>query len=273
MKILLLGSTGMLGRYISSYLKFYFEVIDLNRNELSAEKITQEELEDIFKNKNIKENDVIINCIGTIKPRVDELGKYIALKVNSIFPYMLEEFVIKEKLRLIHPTTDCVFSGYKGNYIETDKHDVFDVYGLTKSLGEITKSTLIRTSIIGEEINNSRSLLEWVKSNKNKEVNGYTNHIWNGITCLQFAKICKQIIDKNLFWEGIRHIYSPTTVTKSQLIKLISDKYHLNLSINEIEAPLMCDRTLHTIYNDVNKFNIPDLKMQIREQKEFFKHL
>ncbi|MFA5152799.1 MAG: sugar nucleotide-binding protein, partial [Clostridia bacterium] len=269
MKVFVLGSKGMLGRYIASYLKREYKIIEINRLELDADIASERSISMILDVHDIRKGDVVINCMGTIKPRVDELGKYIAIKVNSVFPHQLETVALNKDIHLIHPTTDCVFSGNQGRYIETDLHDVSDIYGRTKSLGEPEKSTVIRTSIIGEEISNKRSLVEWIKSQKDKEVNGFTNHFWNGITCLQFAKICEKIINEDLYWEGVRHIFSPSAVTKAELVKLVSDEYDLNLKIKKVEAEIKCDRTLRSIFPTCNNFNIPELHRQIHEMKEW----
>ena len=105
--------------------------------------------------------------------------------------------------------------------MKDDVHTATDIYGTTKSLGESQKSTIIRTSIIGEELTGQNSLLEWIKSNKNKTINGFANHYWNGVTCLTLSKIIKSIIDKKDYWTGVRHIFSPNTVTKYDLCKYI----------------------------------------------------
>jgi dTDP-4-dehydrorhamnose reductase len=272
MKIYVLGSTGMLGRYVTSYLKLNYEVVELNRDKLHADFISSRTLQMILDIAKKQKGDIIINCMGTIKPRVDELGKFVAIKVNSVFPHVIEDVAINDGLKFIHPTTDCVFSGNKGQYLESDPHDVTDIYGRTKSLGEPDKSTVIRTSIIGEEIENKRSLVEWIKSQKDKEVNGFTNHLWNGITCLQFAKICEQIIKEKIYWEGVKHIFSLTTVTKAELVRLVSDEYNLNLTIKEVEAGVKCDRSLSSQYS-TESFRIPELKQQIHEMKEWNKNL
>ena len=88
------------------------------------------------------------------------------------------------------------FTGKKGSYNEDDLHDEINDYGTSKSLGELCDATIIRTSIIGEELRNKRSLLEWVKSNAHGEINGYDNHYWNGVTCLQLSFFIKDIIEK-----------------------------------------------------------------------------
>ena len=136
---------------------------------------------------------------------------------------------------------------------------------MSKSLGELCKATIIRTSIIGEEVFNKRSLLEWVKSNRNKEINGYTNHFWNGVTCLQLSKIIENIISKNKYWIGIRHIFSPRAVSKYELVKIINKVYNLNIIVNEFKTENKVDKTITTI-NDL-EFEIPDLEDQIMETK------
>ena len=159
---------------------------------------------------------------------------------------------------MIHITTDCVFSGKKGNYIETDEHDITDVYGRTKSLGEPNNCTIIRTSIIGEEKGQSRSLVEWIKSVKNEEVNGFVNHRWNGVTCLQLSKVIEEIINNNLWWSGVRHIHSPNWVNKGQLVNMVSDIYDLNVTVNLVDTDERVNRTLSSIYEDeIYHFDIP----------------
>lgn len=273
-KIFILGYTGMLGRYIYSYFKknSNYDIIGINRNDLDFSKVSQETLRAFLYHNGLRENDVIINCIGMIKQRTDQKSLDFVL-INSVLPQYLSNICELEKCYLLHPTTDCCFSGITGFYTENDKHDVSDVYGVTKSLGETTNDTVIRTSIIGEEVGQSRSFIEWVKSSKDKEVFGFTNNTWNGITCLQFAKICLQIVDKNMFWKGVRHIYSPTAYIKGDLVKLISDIYELNVKITPKEMPVNCFRTLSSIYENVNDFNIPELEVQIKEQKDFYKFL
>jgi dTDP-4-dehydrorhamnose reductase len=168
--------------------------------------------------------------------------------------------------RMIHITTDCVFSGKIGGYHEYFNHDELNDYGISKSLGELCDGTIIRTSIIGEELVNKRSLLEWVISNENRSINGYSNHFWNGVTCLQLSKIIYKIINENSYWKGVRHIYSPTTVSKYELCAMISDIYELNIKVKEFETERV-DKSLSTIYEVY--CNVPELKEQIKEMRNF----
>jgi dTDP-4-dehydrorhamnose reductase len=169
-------------------------------------------------------------------------------------------------INIIHITTDCVFSGKTGGYHEYSTPDETNDYGTSKSLGELCDGTIIRTSIIGEELSNKRSLLEWVISNENRTINGYSNHFWNGVTCLQLAKIIYKIINENAYWKGVRHIFSPTSVSKYELFKMISDIYELNITVKEFDTEIV-DKSLSTVYEKF--FNIPELKEQIIEMKYF----
>lgn len=271
MKIIVLGSTGMLGNYVEKYLKKKYNVISLNRDKLDASDVNYNKLKSILVECEVNKDDVVINCIGTIKPRVDQLGDLNAILVNSVFPRQLSEVSKELNFKIIHPTTDCVYTGSKGNYNEDDVYDVNDVYGMSKAMGEVNDVCVVRTSIIGEEINNGRSLVEWVKSESGNSIFGYTNHFWNGVTCLQFAKICDHIISKNLFWEGIRHLHS-NKLNKFELVSLINEVYSLGIKISKKETESICDRSMTSKFK-FEDFNIPLLRQQISEMKEFYKEL
>lgn len=272
MKIFVFGPNGMLGRYVYSYFKNEgFNVVGIDRSSIDITTTCYDDLDFILDCAEIESGDVIINCAGLIKQRVGT-KTFDFTMVNSIFPYLLSSACESFGCRLIHITTDCVFDGLKGSYNELSPRTATDVYGVSKSLGEPEEATIIRTSIIGEELSNFSSLLEWVKSNKDKEVKGFTNHVWNGITCLQFAKICRDIITHDLYWYGVRHVFSPDTFNKCELIKLISNIYKLGVKVTPIITDTMCDRSLSTIYSDVS-FDIPTLGTQLVELKEFYPKL
>lgn len=271
MKIYILGSNGMLGRYATKYLSKKNDVVQINRDLLDASEQTESSLEFILTKIGVKKDDVIINCVGTIKPRVDQLGDLNAIKVNSVFPRLLANVCEKNGWNMIHPTTDCVYSGTKGKYNESDKYDVDDVYGMSKALGEPNNCTIIRTSIIGEEVNQKRSLVEWVKSQKNNKVNGFLNHYWNGITCLEWSKLVEQILINKDFWKGVKHFMSPTQVTKFEMVKMISDTFNLDIEVNPVDSDYLVDRTLSS--NFESNYVIKELKEQIEEMKSFSKNL
>lgn len=272
MKIFVLGHSGMLGRYVFDYFRNKgYEVNGLSRNKLDASKITEPALRAILDDYSAEKDDVIINCMGVIKSVIDARGTIDAIKVNSLFPHMLGALSKEMGYKMIHITTDCVFSGNDGNYTEDSLHDCTDVYGKTKSLGEPTSCTVIRTSIIGDEVTTNRSLIEWVKSQRGNEINGYLNHHWNGMTCFQTAKVFEDIITHNKFWGGVRHIFSPNSLTKHELVSAIAKTYDLDIKITPHLTQDKCDRTLSTTYvgaNHPDTFNIPDIEDQIDEQKD-----
>jgi dTDP-4-dehydrorhamnose reductase len=263
MKILLFGVTGMLGRYVLTVLNKTYEVIYVLRDDYDIEKNTWLELEDLLKNK-LQKNDVIINCAGIIPQKYKNNDYKQFIKINTLFPHKLNEISNKNKFKFIHITTDCVFDGLKGNYSIDDIHTANDIYGISKSLGEPEEATIIRTSIIGEEFYNKKSLLEWIINNKNKNIMGFVNNYWNGITCLTLAKIIKNSIDNKTFWKGVKHITSPEIISKYELCKYINEIYNLNIEVTPIEKEFKnlslisgCFLKIDTIYN------------QLIEQKEF----
>ena len=164
MKVFVLGSNGMLGRYLCKYLKnnnFHsLTVVAISRDELDLTTVSEKDVENVLCKFNITDNDVVINAAGIINVMVDVVGKETTENVNSKFPHILANVCQKLNTKMIHITTDCVFSGDKGNYDENDTHDCNDVYGKTKSKGEPENCCVIRTSIIGEEVNHKRSLIE-----------------------------------------------------------------------------------------------------------------
>ena len=263
--ILIFGSNGMLGSYIFSYLKDKFIINSINRNVFDVYSLFKEnnlvyELEKILKSIKPK---YIINCIGNIsKVDDDSSKKYI---INSYFPVILNIICKKYDIILIHPTTDCVYSGNGEWYDNNSIPEPIDDYGLSKFLGENIDACVIRTSIIGEELYNNRSLISWIKNNNNKSINGYTNHYWNGITCLQYAKIIEEIIKNKTHWKGIKTITSKyknkNFITKYELIKIIIDIYNLDINVIPFETKKKCDRRL---LGDICDIDLYDQIIQLK---------
>jgi dTDP-4-dehydrorhamnose reductase len=275
MKIIILGSNGMLGNYVKKILEKDYEILEITRdkfdiinewNKNKNYKLYKIKLEEILK---LNKEDYIINCIGKIPQKSFDIGRDINeyILINTLFPIILNEISMKNENKMIHITTDCVFSGEKGLYDEDDNSDTTKLYGITKSISDNINCCIIRTSIIGEELHYKKSLLEWIKKNKNGEINGYTNHLWNGITCLTLAKIIKIMIDKNIYWNGIRHIYS-NIVSKYEICNYINEIYKLNIKIKEKEDIEKKDMTLKSKYkNEI--MEIKSIKEQIIELEKF----
>lgn len=277
-KIIIFGPNGMLGNYINKYFtRRNWDCVSFSRNEIDLSKDNVKiELYNILNsviNSNVGKSFIIINCSGVIKQRKYTI--FDLVRVNSEFPHYLELFKNENKnidLNVIHITTDCVFSGKKGNYIETDQHDCLDDYGKSKSLGEPKDITVIRTSIIGEEVNNKLSLIEWVKSKQNQTADGYTEHYWNGVTCLTLAKQIETLIKNKNFWNGVKHFYTKNpygevfTPSKYNLVSSISKVFDLNVNVIPKKTNIV-NRTLNSIYTD-GVIDI-SLEQQLIELKKF----
>lgn len=254
--ILVLGATGMLGSMVSEMLEL--DLRTLSRPEFNAEYDYLLAGDDI---------DRIINCIGLIKPYCDDVQR--AIRVNALFPYDLPPGTIQI-------ATDCVYSGKKGNYSETDLHDAEDVYGKTKSLGEAAHLNNLRCSIIGPERKNHLSLLDWFLSQEVESVNGFTNHLWNGITTLHFARICTGIIKEQIELPNLQHIVPADKVTKAELLEIIAEAYNKPINIKPVEADTTVDRTLttndpslnRTIWQAAGYSEPPTIKQMIKELAE-----
>lgn len=264
MRVFIFGGSGMLGRYVYKYLKdIYADVIQVNRKDLDITKVTKRKL---F-NSNIGKGDWVINCAGVISQRKGvPMIDYVT--VNSLFPHLLQHVCESRGAKLIHISTDCVYKGDIGKYDESFIHDAVDVYGRTKSLGEPEKATVIRTSIIGEEVSNKLSFIEWVKSNKGGEINGFVDHAWNGITCFEFANICRRIIEGELSWVGVKHIFSEKVVSKYDMACMINDTYDLGIKVNAVLSGKWCDRSITSCRDDVT-VEVPSLHEQVLQQKNF----
>ena len=253
MRVVVLGDTGMLGGMVVKYLETQedLHVIGISRRDGLAIHPSYNMVSLLNKIPALNSPDYIINCIGAIKPVFnDKTRLQEGIYTNAIFPHELEEWNHRFEVgaRIIHITTDCVFNGYLGGYTESSPHNPLDEYGKSKSLGEPEDVMVLRTSIIGPEWNgNKRSLVEWLLSQKGKEVNGFSNHMWNGVTTLELARMIGDIIHRDLWSKGTKHLYSHD-VNKYELINLMNKTWELGIKVNEAEAKSFCNRTLRTIY-------------------------
>ena len=184
MKVLVLGSNGMIGNAIYTQLKLNDEIEVFNTEEINSNSFKKfdasklDNFESFFKFHTF---NVVINCIGITKHRNEIQDIYKVIMINSIFPWKLLNLAKKLNFKLIHISTDCVFDGMRGNYSELDIPNALDLYGRTKALGEITNDEsclTIRTSTIGHELNSKRGLLEWFLSQK--KCKGFVNAIFSG---------------------------------------------------------------------------------------------
>jgi dTDP-4-dehydrorhamnose reductase len=251
MKIAILGASGMLGSMLVDVLGEDFEVVGTFRN---VHKIIAGNIEwRIFNcieanrqslNRAVKNCDIVINAIGAIPQRVKDKNTFYT--VNSLLPSMLSELGIP----VIQIATDCVFSGEEGQYTEKDKADDCSHYAQSKYLGEIMAPQFynLRCSIIGLEPDGDYSLLKWLISQpQGAVVNGFTNHYWNGITTLQFAKICSGIIKSRIQLPNLQHIIPCDSVDKYSLLKIAARYFDRgDIQVKGYETLKRVDRRLDT---------------------------
>jgi len=260
-KVLVLGSTGMLGSAVASTLRANgHEVLTASRSTGIKFDATNLGTHEILVGAGLQRGDFVINCIGLTKSRIDEASlasRSLAVMLNISFPNDLAQAAELLGVKVIEPATDCVFSGVSGNYSESSPHDPMDVYGKTKSLGEIpsTATMRLRCSLIGPEIGRSSLFFEWVRQQPfNARINGYTNHLWNGLSSITFSKVVSGIIIEDLFKPGLQHLVPSDKATKDELVRLELAAFRredVQVKSKPDEHPV--DRTLKTDSPDFNK--------------------
>lgn len=256
MRLLILGASGMLGHTLFRYfaLSNRYDVIGSVRKKTGVIKLNYSggSLLENFNALEIKEAqlvikglapNIIINCIGIIKQIPSAGDALMNIRINSIWPRQLAFIAEDVGARLIHFSTDCVFSGTRGLYTEQDMPDAEDLYGLSKYAGEVAGSKVLtlRTSIIGHEINGNTSLLEWFLSQR-ESVMGFKKAIFSGLTTYEVAKFLDQFILPDKEINGMYHL-SSHPINKYDLLNLIKDKYKLNIEIKENQEVII-DRSL-----------------------------
>lgn len=273
-KILIIGIKGMAGHVIFRSFKSdnNYDVYGIARNVESSDNIFNLDISNTgeFK-KIIEENkfDIIVNCIGILNKEAEDNPDK-AIWFNSYFPHYLEKLTKNTFTKVIHISTDCVFSGKKGNYTEMDFKDGIGFYAQSKALGEIVndKDVTIRTSIIGPEINkNGIGLFHWFMSQSiNVELKGYSQAFWSGITTIELVKVIKWVIEDNVF--GLKQIAPNNKINKYDLLNLFNEIFRDN-NIHIIEdSHYKVDKSLVSINTDFI-YNVPDYKIMLLEMKRW----
>jgi dTDP-4-dehydrorhamnose reductase len=188
---------------------------------------------------------VIVNCVGVIKQRLEAHDPIASIVVNSLLPHWLAAAARPWGGRVIHFSTDCVFSGRRGGYTESDETDATDLYGRTKQLGELTteNALTLRTSFIGRELHQRRSLLEWLIAQNRRTVKGYCRVWWSGVTSNHLADFVADLIATRPQVSGLYHL-SSARISKYELLVKLRDGYDLDVQIESDES-IVCDRSLN----------------------------
>jgi dTDP-4-dehydrorhamnose reductase len=260
MKIIILGGDGMLGhkmfQVVSKRFDEVFCTLHGNIDDAVHRKIS------LFQKGKVIENfdamkihqvgnilsdlrpDYIINCIGIIKQRSEAKDAILSITINSLLPYNLAKVCETWGGRLIHFSTDCVFSGKKGAYLEEDISDAEDLYGRTKFLGEVAaeNSLVLRTSIIGRELRHFQSLLEWFLSQNHLKVYGFKRAWYSGVTTNYLAELVADIMVNFPQLTGLFQVASQT-ISKFDLLCLLRRAYNLDIEIQP-EENFSCDRSM-----------------------------
>ena len=258
MKILVFGANGMLGHKLVQRLGSNFDVFGTIRGtfesiekfgifkpELIIEHVSAQDISSIEAAIQTAKPDVVINAIGIVKQLPIAKDVIATLEVNSIFPHRLADFSQKYGFRLVTISTDCVFDGAKGNYLETDITNATDLYGRSKALGEVTSENCItlRTSIIGRELGDSHSLIDWFLSNRGGRVKGFTHAIYSGFPTVVFADIIASLIIDQPQLRGLYQVASEP-INKFELLTLVNAAFGAKITI-EPSAELTIDRSLN----------------------------
>ncbi|MCF6330725.1 MAG: SDR family oxidoreductase [Sulfurimonas sp.] len=239
-KVLVLGSTGMLGHQVVNYFLQFdnYEVFDISyRAKLRDQTIILDVTNKYALEEKILEikPNYIVNCIGILIKGSSDIEN--AIYINAYLPHQLKKIAQKISAKLIHISTDCVFSGYKKEpYIESDEKNGKDEYSKTKILGEIIddKNITLRTSIIGLELkHNGEGLFHWFM-NQSGTINGFTKAIWSGVTTLELAKAVKWAIENEI--TGLYHITNNKSINKYELLNLFKKYTKKNIEIIAVDG-------------------------------------
>lgn len=260
MRVLILGISGMLGsrvfRTISENAKLEVygtlrgaDLLSNFRPDQHARIVTGLDVLNTAKLKEVISEirpEIIINCVGLVKQLGSSKDPLVALPLNSMMPHQLVRIAADIGARVVHISTDCVFSGRKGHYIESDISDAEDLYGLSKYIGELNdfeNAVTLRTSIIGHELSTNKSLIDWFLLQEN-QVKGFRKAIFSGLPTVELAHVIEKFVIPNADLKGLYHV-SAAAINKFELLKLTAEVYGKKIEIVP-DDELVIDRSLNS---------------------------
>ena len=261
MRILILGASGMLGHRICQLLAEQFEIWgtfhgDGTRYErhkflpsgCSIPGVDAQNFSTVSSAIEKVKPDAIVNCIGIVKQR-DEAKQVIpSIHVNALFPHQLADLCVARGIRVIQISTDCVFSGFRGNYSEIDAPDPVDLYGRTKLLGELNRPgcLTLRTSIIGWQLNTFSSLLSWFALQRNKHIKGYRKAIYSGFSTTILSQLIGDLLQTRPDLSGVYQV-SSEPISKFDLLVNLRDILRWKDIVIDADEQFFCDRSLSSV--------------------------
>jgi dTDP-4-dehydrorhamnose reductase len=278
-KLLILGGAGMLGHKAYQILSKDFDTHvtfrnysdRLRRSGLFPESAVMDRI-DAFEVDTVKaaieaiRPDFVLNCIGVIKQLKEAQDPAITEHINAFLPHRIAEFCSASNAKLVHISTDCVFSGRKGDYTEADTSDAEDLYGQTKYRGEVSDGNhlTLRTSIIGRELFSEVSLVDWFLAQRNTSAQGYVNAIYSGFTTIAFCREIGRVLTEFPSLNGLYQV-SSEKISKYDLLLLINEIFSLNIRITPYHY-FHCDRSLASgRYRSATGFIPPPWPRMIQE--------
>jgi len=282
-RIVILGASGMLGNALTRYFsqepdclvtgtvrsKKSIGLLPQNLQENIVWGIDAINFDTVREFIKVQRPNIVINCVGLVKQLSDANDPLIALPINSLFPHMLARCCAEYSARLVHMSTDCVFNGSKGGYLDDDIPDALDLYGVSKRLGEVdyTNAITLRTSIIGHELDGSRSLVDWFLSQK-ESVKGFSKAVFSGLPTVEIARIIKDYVIPNEKLHGVYHV-SADPINKYDLLKLLANIYgHDTKVIRDVK--FIIDRSLNSSrFRDITGFKPVPWDEMVTRMKNF----
>lgn len=283
MKILVLGSAGMLGNAVMRVLSENTEwlVYGTVRAESAKRFFSADIANRLLENVNVEQHDslvhvfsitrpdVVVNCVGLIKQLADAENPLLEIPMNAVLPHRLARLCELSGARLVHISTDCVFNGEKGGYRESDPSDAKDLYGRTKYLGEVsaTNALTLRTSIIGHELQSANGLIDWFLAQQGK-CKGYTRAIFSGVPTVILARFIRDIVIPLRDLSGVYHV-AAQPISKYDLLTLVARVYGKQIEIipdNQVvvDRSLNADRIL-----EATGYAPPDWPELVRAMHEY----
>lgn len=278
MRVLVFGASGMLGSAVFREFDGHapYEVWGLVRNEAFLPYFSPAQQRRIMTGVDVLDEaalcaafdrvrpDVVINCVGLIKQKEHAEDPLVVLPVNAMLPHRLASLCAPGNVRLLHISTDCVFSGRKGMYTEDDPSDAEDLYGKSKYIGELRDvghAVTLRTSIIGRELNSSRALVGWFLAQQGV-VHGFRRSIFSGMTAIELARVMRDVVLPNPSLRGLYHV-SSAPISKFELLKLVAAQYGKTIDVLP-DDDLVIDRSLDSSrFRQATGYRVPSWESMV----------